>query len=244
MTTPAGETPATPAMTPRLSILHIMLWTLCSAVYLTLIRAMNAQQQLPASYAVIRQSTSVLQGIVMGAVFAAAMVLAHARLRYGSPLTRHPGHWLVLIISVTTFTYLVVITAFSALALPFARGVFTATYSAMATAQVIGYLIASWSSKRSSWRPLFATLALLEALRALVYLGMLFDQSNIRIWASTSALPNWGRVIVCGWMMVLSLRDLRRGQRRDWLHWTGIAAFIASTGIVLFWMIGSPFFRS
>lgn len=239
MTAVPGETPETTSTAPRLSILHIMLWTLCSAFYLALVRAINAERQLPNAYLTIQSTSSVMQGVVSGATLAAAIVLVHARFRSSLPLGRHPGHWLVLIMSAATFTYLLLVIGFIRVDVSrISNMFFLMTYGSIALAQGIGYLIASWSSKRSRWRPLFATLAMLEALRGLFFLGMFFNQSMVG-----TALPTWGRVIVTGWMMVLSVRDLRRGESRDWLHWTGIAAFIATTGISLFWMIGAQFFR-
>ena len=81
----AGKTPFASIRTPRLSVLHLMLWTLCSAVYLTLIRAVYLLQEMPDDYAAIQQSSSVFYGMIGGAVLTGAVVLGHARLRYGHP---------------------------------------------------------------------------------------------------------------------------------------------------------------
>ena len=70
--------------TPRLSIAHLMLWTLCCAVYWALIRAVNA---ISTTHIV----PELLSSIVKGAVFAGVITLISARVRGEPPLLKQPG---------------------------------------------------------------------------------------------------------------------------------------------------------
>ena len=92
------ESPFAPVQTPRLSILHLMLWTLCSALCLALMRAIYALQSAgPRSFVAIQDASSVMQGMIAGAVLAGSLVLLRTRFRSGPPMLRQPGHWLLFV---------------------------------------------------------------------------------------------------------------------------------------------------
>lgn len=83
-----AETQLAAVPMPRLGISHLMLWTLCYAVYLAVI---------PAAYAMFGFQTDpdVLGGIVKGAVFAGVITLISTWVRGKPPLLKQPGQlWL------------------------------------------------------------------------------------------------------------------------------------------------------
>ncbi len=98
-------------MQPRLSIRHLMLWTLCCAVYWALIREDNARSTT-------HLHAGLLSSIVTGAEFAGVITLISMRVRGGPPLLKHPGHWLLLISAIfTLISYPVIHTVSRSIAL-------------------------------------------------------------------------------------------------------------------------------
>ncbi len=221
---------------PRLSILHLMLWTLCSAVYLTVMRAIHSLQEVPGEYAVIQNTSSVVGGVVAGAVLMGAIVLGYSRYRIGAPLVRHPGHWLLLISASMTLASLTVSLLFFSSGLT-SRTTFFLVYGAIHMAEAIAYVFALRHSRPIGWRSLFGALVLLSVLQTLTYLANGFDLYLFPWWGVLNSIPTWGQFLVCGWVVIVSTSDLMAGQRRDWLHWTGVTTYVAYTGMSLFWMI-------
>jgi hypothetical protein len=236
-----GETAVRARHTPRLSILHLMLWMLCSAVYLTLIRAVLFLQEPPDNFAAIQRTTSVFQGVITGGVLTGAMVLGHARYRFGPPLLWHPGHWLLLVDAALTVVWWPLFFISAALErLFFEDGALLLFSGAVYLAQAIAYFIAIGHNKPFRWRILFGAMALLWLLRGLVFVGFssghqpLVDWS-MRLWA----IPTWGHFFVAAWTVFVSAWDLMAGQRRDWLHWTGVATYLGGRGVAAVWMAGA-----
>ena len=89
-------------------------------------------------------------------------------------------------------------------------------------------------SRPIGWRSLFGALVLLSVLQTLTYLANGFDLYLFPWWGGLNSIPTWGQFLVCGWVVIVSTSDLMAGQRRDWLHWTGVTTYVAYTGMSLF----------
>lgn len=240
------ESPFAVERTPRLSILHLMLWTLCSAVYLTLIRAIySLQGDMPSGYATIQDASSVLQGIITGAVFAGAIVLVSTRARIGPPMLRHPGHWFLVISALVHLIYVPVLFVSMLLMGRFGMGrSLLWIYGLVFVIPLIAYSVAARRDRTYRWKVLFVALAVM-ALAQCIHLGAIgFVAGRIGSWfVVLSAISSWGSLLLAGAVVAVSIVDLVAGLRRDWLHWTGVVTHVAASSIALLWMVGSWFIR-
>ncbi len=82
-----------PPQEPRLSIMHLLVWTACVAVYFSFIR--TRAQYVQAQYTSGPGVFPVLYGLGFGTALAGLVLLASRRLR-GFPLAKHPGEYLLL----------------------------------------------------------------------------------------------------------------------------------------------------
>jgi hypothetical protein len=232
------RSPFAPARTPRLSILHFMLWTFCSAAVLTLFRTIESLQgDLPEGYASVQRVSSVLSGVISGAVLAGAIVLVHTRVRGTPPMLRHPGHWLLLVTAIVTLTQLA---AYVLILLLFGIGdmFFLLIYGATSLFAVIAYVLAVLRNVAVRWKVCFGAIAAIDALQGIFYVGIWAFGPQLAI---LTAVARWGHPFLAGWVAVVSLVDLVVGQRRDWLHWTGVTTYAMTSGIALIWMIAAWF---
>ena len=240
-----GDTPFAPAQTPRLSILHLMLWTLCSAVHLTLYRAINdLQRNRPADPSGILDASKVISAIVFGAVLTGSIVLVHTRVRSGPPMLRQPGHWLLFIRAVQSLLYTLLMVGMLFLQWeaiwPSWGMLLSATFM---TASTVGYGLAVWHQRNLRWRLLFLLLAVLSMAHAVPFLALAVGQASgsfggMSSWAlSLLSMRRWAGMSLVGAIVAVSIGELFVGLRRDWLHWTGIATAVAGTLVSLMWMV-------
>ena len=80
---------------PRLRISHLLLWTFCSAVYLTLLQDLGETNELPEKFHSIRDITNLISGLGTGANITGMILLVMTRFKNGQPLLKSPGHWLI-----------------------------------------------------------------------------------------------------------------------------------------------------
>ena len=88
---PAEATQIAPWYVPRFRIAHLLLWTLCTALYLSasqLIRSLSTELSV---FDNLMDVSGVFAGTVIGAAIAGTGVLIYSRLQYGPPLCFHPG---------------------------------------------------------------------------------------------------------------------------------------------------------
>ncbi len=228
-----GKSPPAAALVPSLSIFHLMLWTFCSALYMALMRVILSMNTTPEQYVALQQTWSVYHGVINGAVLAGGIVLLVWRLKAGPPLARQPGHWLLLVPAGLTVVHLPIYALF---ALSSVDGIFSSLASwFQAFISLVGaaaYAIAVWKSSQLRWKLVFGVLA-----------GWLALQSAVQIfWVLYWAL-HWTSILIRLWVVVLIVIEWTRGERRDWLHWLGVATYIAQGGGILIWTVWSMFIR-
>lgn len=237
-----GESPFGEVRSPRLSIRHLMLWTLCSAVYLSLIRAMySLQGDMPSGIAAIRNASSVLYGIFTGATLMGAIVLVSTRVRCGPPMLRQPGHWFLFVSAISHLLYVpFILLLLVGESFGFSEFSYMAFYGITSLFLPIAYTIATRRNRVLRWKVIFAGVAVVGLSQCLLYLGFGLNAISFGYWfAILSAIPSLGSLVLAGAVVVVSILDMVAGERRDWLHWTGVATHVAGASVILLWMIGA-----
>ena len=228
-----------PAQTPQLSILHLMLWTFCSAVYLSLMRAVfSIQGELPDEYAGIQGATSVIQGIFTGAVLMGALVLVSTRVRSGPPMLRQPGHWLLFVSALFNLTCLPFILSAMLLQNSHLDGTVLVMPALIALYLVptIAHVFAAAHQRLRRWKIVFIALAVTGLVQCFAYAAIYGFNSWIGILFTIHSL---GNLLIPVAVLVLSIIDLAAGRRYDWLHWTGVTTHVAGASLTLLWIIGT-----
>ncbi|WP_146535382.1 hypothetical protein [Rubripirellula reticaptiva] len=201
---------------PRLSIRHLMLWTFCCAVYWALIREVNA-----------RSSTQLHVGlfgsIMTGADCTGVITLISMRVRGRPPLLKHPGHWLLSIGVISTLTVTSVMhTISSSIALMNPLDTDSWEFVVLRVVLLIPSVTLAFACTRirdRSWKLLFMAMVLVEVPGFLYFFGIDLPTSYYRPWL---------KLVLAFAMVGLSIVEIKNGPRRDWLHWTGITAYLVS----------------
>ena len=209
---------------PRLGIIHLLAWTAATAVLLKFSMAMDMIGSTGGSTAPVSAFQQVL-GLIYSMTHAAELVgtavllLAKSR---GLPGRFQPGHWLVLVATVTWLLFgLILFLWLLAVRAGFSDYSTTSWFLVLGglTAVLCGgvYFYLTLASKDGRrWKTCFGVLAVAELMRGLSCLGSsLFGMS----WLLDFFVL--GCLIVTPTILVIVVVDLRRGPRRDWLHWVG-----------------------
>ena len=105
-------------------------------------------------------------------------------------------------------------------------------YGSIWLVPTVAYRVAwSWVDE-ARWKFLFGLLAVFSLFHGVFYVTIWLNIPVQNSWAVT-----WGSVLRGMSLLLVSLLDLFARQRRDWLHWTGVGTFVASSGIGLLWMV-------
>jgi hypothetical protein len=223
------------AAAPRLSVMHLMLWTLCSAVYFALLRAIYAIQgdASLSSVETIQQTSGLMASIIAGAAITGTIALVSARVRGTPPLLRHPGHWLLLTSAITG----VVTIPLVFLLLRTNDANYNLAFGVVLLFPSIAFAFAARSSPARHWRALFFAMALVALPQSMFYFGIWLSSGNVGYaMAVLLAIANWGNLMLATAMVFVSIVELKTGPPRDWLHWTGVTAQLASSAPHLIWM--------
>jgi hypothetical protein len=226
----------------RLSIFHVMLWTFCSAAFLALRRFVAGARTGVVGVEISRGSLSihevsdVLHSLAIGAVLTGATTLAYARRRSGSgwAVLRHPGHWLLLAQAALLVAVLPMSMILAVMSLgPRNWGAYGVGFMFYGFAYVLPaaiYLHAGTRTEARRWKWLFVALVAAGVVECLLDLAIWPDYNRPKnldylIWGSSTL-----RWIMPVWILILSMTDLLVRQRRDWLHWLGVASYVLLAG--------------
>jgi hypothetical protein len=223
-----------------------MLWTLCSAACLSLLRNYYSNDSLPPQYATFLRATSVVYGVISGAILAGMLVVVYTRYRFGPPCIQHPGHWLLLISGIVTLVYLpLYFLAESTVRAERPIFAFVLFRIVPYLAVTCGYFWAARATRLNRWRNLFWAMTLIRLLTCLSELGGFIQVAYFSRWAMWTlvAIPLGGDLVLGGWLFVVAVLDRKAGQRRDWLHWTGVATFLATVIVRAVLTIGRGLIR-
>jgi len=106
---------------------------------------------------------------------------------------------------------------------------------------LVAWAMAARRSEMLRWKLFFLGITASSALRILFYVQIGLSISYVLWYALLSSVGSCGQLLLSGWVVVVSVLDLVHHQRRDWLHWTGVATYVASAAAMLVWMIGMRF---
>ena len=235
-----GELSASVSSIGRPSVLHLMLWTLYSAVYLTVIRAIHILQgDAPVGVVVVQQTSGLIYSIIFGAQFTGATVLVVARIRGGPPLLKEPGHWLLMIAALLAVIYMPMMLILFWFSEQFGSGQWLMAYIGIVfLIQPIAFAFAAKRFRVLRWRLLFAVLALMSLSQSILYLGMGISSGLLINWIGIfAAVSTWGGLLLAPVVLIVALAERIQGQRRDWLHWTGVITHVASNLASIIWML-------
>lgn len=243
METQFDETTDASTHLPRLGILHFLSWMFCTAVYLTISSRLHRHQQYLAEFTNDLQFFMLFQSLAGGAAVTGAIVLIHARFRAGPPLLLpHPGHWLLLTSGSLSFFFLILYLAIDTL-----TGILRVNdsqlllYGFMQISFAVALMFAVLETQSLRWKIWIAAVVAVALLLGSGYFLSVCHWPRLNLvmmgWrlVSTLTLVEYG---LCIWLLVLGTIDLAVGQRRDWLHWTGVGAYLGSQCGNLIWSIG------
>lgn len=165
---------------PRLGIIHLLAWTAATAVLLKFSMAMGTIGETGGSTLQLRDAFSQVLGLIYSTTLAAGLVgtvmLLLAKFR-GLPGRFQPGHWLVLILTLTwllirLILYLSLLAAqagFSRYSAASCAGVLRGLTALLCGGMYFYLTLASKDGRR--WKTCFGVLAVAELMRGLSYLG-------------------------------------------------------------------------
>ncbi len=233
----AFQTPVERFTPPRLSIAHLLIWTAVMAVLLKLSLVFWHSQDVK-NYL---ENASQFE-LIFGFGSAAIMLMAHsaglvgmgvillARIR-GAKGRLQPGHWLLV---AYTLNYVV-------LTLHMSRVTGLAfTFFFIRMAILVGTCL--WAAFRSrGGRHWTAALCMLPAI-TLGKTVLVIVHSRFLGQYLLSIIPNLIYYAAVGLVVLTAVVvDLRKGERRDWLHWTGAAIvaveMLVGTGSMMLYLI-------
>ena len=232
-----------PGPQPRLGIIHIMLWTAGVAIALSAYLATREIYQYNRDEYPFMQVLQVGHSLVSGAGLACLAVFLGRKWR-GIPFPVHPGHWLLLMSGIISAIHLPVRGAIL-FALGTPLGIagelhrFQAEMGIRGTALGAGalawFFVALRFRTNTRWTCFFGVLAAADALMGSIY--GLVAIGNFRIWEIAYSVEALCALCVPAYLLVVALRDLSAGARRDWLHWTGLAAVAAAMALYCLWYV-------
>ena len=102
----------------------------------------------------------------------------------------------------------------------------------------IAYAFAIRRNHARRWRVIFCALVVVGMAECLSYIdGVPSSLLGLGTGGATEFLTS-GRILVSAAVLIVSIVDLVAGERRDWLHWTGITTYVAGASVTLMWTIG------
>ena len=235
---------------PPLSISHLMLWTLGSAIILTCYRAFD-EDRLTAGQRILEQFRQAAVSIVDGVQLAAVIVFAGRFILRKGPLPREPGHWLLLKGGVSSLVgwgivgllYGTINVEESHNGLTVLAIITVVYYSSIAMLSLLAILALNRGKSRL-WQAYFGYCILAAGTGAMLGVFLLAEHINgnegIGLGWGTEMFLTWSRwqiwmeslpllVGLCG----LLILDWRTGKRRDWLHYAGVVVEIGGLTIIL-----------
>lgn len=234
---------------PRLGIIHLLAWTAATAVLLKFWMGMEMLREAgdiaarPATE-MVRQVVSVIYSMAHAAGIVGTGILLLAKVR-GRTGRLQPGHWLLpldtaaALLAMSCWGLWVAAEAVGAVD-EFSSPWFLGAYGLVGILCGGMYGWAALAAKEAKrWKALFAALALVCLMRGLSYVAVWV----LDMYELLTTFPV-GSLIVGPVLLLTLLVDQRRGPRRDWLHWLGVAIvasnILMSVAWWLWWTLARP----
>jgi hypothetical protein len=228
-----GTPPPLPATAPRLSIMHLLIWTALSAVFMgyfnlvmrlqpdSMPRAITDWINSPANFA-FRTVGSMASGAELGGV-----LLFVARRWRGLRFPVQPGEWLLFMGGITSLLGMVSYLSLMVTRETLGVGEFrTAAYSLIICLFGIAEYMFPWLGCKDSraWRWFFFTATVLAFLTLFMTLvGIAFRGALLQL--PQPGLIHWIAIGFAAVTFAIAvIGDLRRRTSRGWVHWVGVVA--------------------
>ncbi len=204
---------------PRPGLAQLLIWIVCFAVCLAVLRALASEPPKPPGV------LSVLGIAICIATAWAGGVVLILRAASGARWPLEPGHWLLAVLGVDSIIDILLrITPQTVFAHP------VLAHNALVCWLYVLPLFSRHLQPR--WKALFLFIVFLYGapllLAALAVLGTPMSAISGKIAA---VLWRASTPVAAGSVLTAALLDYRRGRDRDWMHWCGIAVFVAIMGL-------------
>lgn len=215
-----------PPAEPRLSIVHLMVATVCIAFYAGLMRVSinRPRESGSANQVMIAAMDSVGEGLAL-----AGLLLVLARRRRGLPFPRHPGEYLVVVMGaqgVLALLWGAIFLLGDALdRQPWAMIQAFYLVRTVTLAPVYIYSIAAVKVRR--WRVFFACGLVVLVLRIGVGYEVFFPPTVSQF------LPFAPDAV----LVIVVTMDLAQRRTYPWTHWLGVVTKLWLQAVFLFWLI-------
>jgi hypothetical protein len=233
---------------PRLGVIHYLMWMTAAAMLfkITLITAPPGDRGHSLSQNVSFPAIRAMYGITYAAGIVGVSVLLSWSIR-GRTSPLRPGHWLLLGEVPADMLVLVLQAGLMAECSDLASYrcllILLPLYVTPSVCRVVLYGRQCLCTRDGmTWRVLFASLAILAAVSAFLWILLAVGSSPSypsyfrRIWVATVLM----RSIVCLALLATAFGQFRHGS--DWLHWLGVGIFASIVGGLLVSQVkGGPF---
>lgn len=225
-----AEAVAVEPQEPRLSIMHLLVWTACVAVYFSFMRTVSESGR--AQFFSGPGVFPVLYGLGMGTALAGLVLLVSRRWR-GFPLAKYPGEYLLLLSGVH-LVFSVVMPVMEVLIIPvvtalwpFTQYVSLAGYLALLLARAPILLLAAIRVKARRWRVFFVIAVIALAMQLFEFafhlLGSLFGLRGVAYLPRlVGNILRHAPLVATVALMVIVLMDLYERKHYPWQHWLGV----------------------
>lgn len=222
---------------PRLGVGHLLLWTACCAVVLAIDRG---QEQNPLEWnPIVENVWRIGYAMVLGVALAAVCLFGWWKIRGQFDWRIEPGHWLLMESGLGGIVNLMFRLAPSLL-VPVAAQTATievirpllvaACLANICDLFVACFILVMQRCERRWWVCLVMIVAqrAVSCLAFIPFISMVFSNSgfsssSLRWYNLGQSVQMLAAAITVLLVIVAALIDIRRGQRRDWLHWTGVS---------------------
>lgn len=231
---PPGSPFARQPEQPRLGIIHLMVWTACTAGCLSIYRVLHLLvfPDKAGELDLSETSQMVSSGIGIGAAWGGLLLFVRRRYR-GLPFPVHPGEILLIAIGIHALLSL----AWGAImfSISHAMGWDTASLPwsfwilwtcGNNTIAGLVFLVAALKNKNARWRPFFFSCVALYAVS--------FFEPWMLWWVSHGFLVFRCLYFVPGlFLLWIVIKDLYRTERYPWTHWLGVGVSFLGDAVQL-----------
>ena len=238
---------STPIVQPRLGLIHFLIWTAGSAAILACQQAFVDLSEFPPSHRTFWLVANIIYSMIYGASVGSLVICAWRQLPGSVPFPTQPGHWYLVMCGVAA---VVGWAGYAAMALRYPSGDDTYEYLVAryrfyllmrlpmdATVLFIALFAASKCIQRR-WFVLFLIVAIDAILRIVtIILVVKFSDYSPFLYGIEEFVHGVGALFALPVMIVVLRLDLRAGDRRDWLHWCGVAVGVSGSSLYVVWFV-------
>lgn len=218
---------------PRLGIVHLLTWTLGSAIILAVERALNEDSAMEAFGA--RTYVLTLRAIyafVTGAALGGVLLFVYRRVRGGPSFPVAPGHWLLLtvgittIVQITSYPFLIALTSIHGQLLLTVWLILQAVISLISAGLLLTATVRCTAGTR--WQVALALLSVTDLLQFVTCgVGLLLGETTAYTPVWPFEVIQW--LVLFGGVVVLVTATIDLSQRIafDWLHHAGVVVWLS-----------------